>query len=452
MALTTSFRSTGTCAHCGTRGDMWIQSHLGSRGHTYRAGDDIEADIPLSEMEAASFLVRAPTRDEPIRVMSTWSCVHCNCENFAELVFDRGRLADIAAVALSTSVLDRLHFIEEAMSDSIEAIIGHSMWDERGVWPGWLARLREVLGGPTAGGEHTLVATTVHAAEAAVPEDPFPVGYSLDHGRFEVDELYLGGGADQLSFGHGGEWPGARFLISTAPDNGLEYERVSRDVMRPAPGLFVPQFLGGFDLPPASLAGGQRRSECAFVEELPRGRPLRQALPDPHLHALDLGAQIGRLLGQAVTDAGILNVGLRPEYVWATVDNGAPTVTGLGGRNHVFFASARRRRDLPTAPLFTHRYWAPEVNRGEAHDERALVLTLAVMVAEWIVGAYPYPTGDGAWGYRRLCAGEHVELPVEPSLAALLSAALRPDPGDRPSLATFTAGLAAFADRREAQG
>jgi hypothetical protein len=122
-------------------------------------------------------------------------------------------------------------------------------------------------------------------------------------------------------------------------------------------------------------------------------------------------------------------------------------VTGIGGRNNFFFGAARRHRDLVTAWLFTHRYVAPEVYRGDPYDDRALVLTLAVMIAEWLVGEYPYAQDDGAWGYNRLCEGEHVELPVARPLAELLSRALRPDPAQRPDLATFTRALASLAPR-----
>jgi hypothetical protein len=117
--------------------------------------------------------------------------------------------------------------------------------------------------------------------------------------------------------------------------------------------------------------------------------------------------------------------------------DGTPDVTGVGGANRDFFAAAMRRRDLRTAPLFTRRYVAPEVRRGERYDDRALVLAVAVMTVEWLIGRYPYDD-DSAYGYLHLCRGEHVELPID---ARELAPALSPDPANRPDLATFARAL-----------
>lgn len=139
---------------------------------------------------------------------------------------------------------------------------------------------------------------------------------------------------------------------------------------------------------------------------------------------------------------------MRPEYVWVRVDGGRATVTGVGGRNALFFASARQRRDLPTAPLFPHRYLAPEVYMRQPYDDRALVLTLAVMIAEWATGTYPYAMDDGAWGYNNLALGEHLPLSIDGAFATLLSRGMRSDPRDRPSLSAFLTALGQIVDTR----
>lgn len=132
---------------------------------------------------------------------------------------------------------------------------------------------------------------------------------------------------------------------------------------------------------------------------------------------------------------------MRPEYVWVALRSGTPQVTGVGGRNRAFFTAAMRRRDLRTVPLFTRRYHAPEINRGEPHDDRALAFTIALMTAEWLLGRYPYED-DGAYGYNRVCRGEHLPLPAA---AAELAPALAPDPSARPDLATFARTLSRLA-------
>lgn len=436
MALLTSFRATSRCPHCGAQTDVWIQSHVGSDGATYRIGDDVAADINVDVIRSASFVVRDPDEGEPIHVLMAWTCDNCAVEGFAEVVFANGRVADIKPVELTVEVLDRLHFVEEAINYKIELFTNHSMWDEWGVWPSWVRALRE-----------NLMRVEGNVADASEPDD-FPLGATLDHGRYRIEEHYLGSGHDQLWFARSVEQAGTRYLVSIAPNNGLRHETDGPTLLHPADGLFVPRYLGEPDLVgDGGVEDPQRRFTCAYVEELPAGAPLRAAGIDLRQYAVDLGAQIGALLERARA-SGVLDVWLRPEYVWATSNGGEPTVTGIGGRSVLFFVAARRRRDLVTARLFTHTYLAPEVYRGDPYDDRALVLTLGVMIAEWLVGEYPYAQDDGAWGYNHLFEGVHVVLPVEPPLADLLATALSPDPDKRPDLATFTRALAAAAHAR----
>jgi len=433
VALLTSFRGAGRCSNCGTHGVLWIQSHIGDEGATYRVGDDVSADINVAVVRAACFVVREPLDGEPIRVLSAWSCDSCEAEEFAEIVFAGGRVANIQPVNLTVAVLDRTNYVESTYNYKIELYTNHSMWDEYGVWPYWVSTLRESL----ARAEGTLVAP---------PEPEHTLkGFTLGGGRYRVSDHYLGHGDDQLWFARSDAHPENRYLVSIAPNNGFGMGDDAPALMQPAPGLFDPVFVGEFD--PSTPDGRKNDAQkfmCAYVEELPVGAPLRSTSTDLRTHAIDLGCQICLLLESAYRN-GVIDVGLRPEYVWLAADDGRPVVTGIGGRSTVFFAAARRRRDSSSAPLFSNHYLAPEVYRGEAADDRAVVLTIALMVAEWLLGTYPYAPGDGAWGYNRLCAGEHVSLPGPPRLAALLQSAVRPTREERPHLAEFTRALRAFA-------
>jgi hypothetical protein len=281
----------------------------------------------------------------------------------------------------------------------------------------------------------------------------FPWQDTLGGGLYQATEHYLGRGADRLFFGRVPSRPDDRYLlsISSVTSDGSRAVEANRDkLLLSAPGVFTPVFVGHFDVlgedPPRDRF---RTHEYGFVERLPEGGPLSRLLPAPRAHAVELGCQIGLLLQGAVA-AGVLVVGLRPEYVWVRVDGPTPVVTGIGGRNSAFFGAAGRGRDLPTARLFTHRYTAPEAGRGASLDDRALVLTLAVMVAEWATGEYPYPMDDGQWGYYNLVDGKHRELRLSAELARLLSLGMRPLPGDRPDLRTFTERLQAIRDEETA--
>jgi hypothetical protein len=274
----------------------------------------------------------------------------------------------------------------------------------------------------------------------------FPLRDTLDGGTYLPDEHYLGEGADRLFLGHSRTAPGERFLISVSTDGGRELETVRPGLMRSSPGVFVPVFVGLFDAEGTDAARDRhRQTYAAFVERLPDGGPLSRVSPRPGPLAASLGGQVGRILKSALDTSELYVLGLRPEYVWARGDGNDVAITGIGGRNAAFFRSAGRGRDLPSAPLFTRKYYAPEVSRGEPFDDRALTLTLAVMVAEWATGEYPYEM-DGAWGYWNLCEGRHRQLSLPSRFAQLLSAGMRPEPGDRPDLATFISELAVVVD------
>jgi hypothetical protein len=432
MATLTSFRAGGVCSECRAYGRLWVTNDLGSRGATYRIGDDVDDDIG-DDFATHSHLVREPRTGEPAHVLSTWTCETCHRYSFAELVFAGGWLVNLRAVEPTVATLDRIHYIPTYESAEIETLLGRSMWDEQGIWPGWLPALHEALA------RKEVAALNVHE------EGDFPLGGTLDGGRYKIVEHYLGGGFDQLWFARSVEDPAARYLVSTTIDNGLDLTSDGPALLRMAGGLIVPRFVGAFDLLGDGGTGDQeRRTTVAYIEQVPPGWPLPQTKIPTEPHAFHLGAQVAEKLLAAAAD-GVLDVGLRPEYVWVMNRPTRPKVTGLGGRNGDFFAAAYRRRDLRTAPLFTRRYVAPEVNRGERHDERALVLTLAVMTAEWLLGRYPYEEGDGAYGYNRLCRGDHLELPTA---ARDLAPALRPNSADRPTLADFARTLHVLARSR----
>ncbi len=429
MATLTAFSAGGVCSECRAYGRLCATNDFGGRGATYQIGADVYDDVG-DDYATHSFLVKEPQAGEPARVLSTWTCETCRRYSFAELVFADGWLVDVRAIEPTVATLDRIHYIAKYDSSEIETLLGRSMSDDQGIWPGWLPALRDALS------RKETAAPEVHE------EGDFPLGGTLDGGRYKLVEHYLGGGTDQLWFARSAADPGARYLVSTTIDNGFDPAGDGPALLRSAGGLFTPRFVGSFDLAGDSGAGDQeRRTTLGYVEQLPAGWPLPLTRADTAGHAFRLGSQVAdRLLSSAA--AGVLDVGLRPEYVWITMRLTTPEVTGLGGRNRDLFAAAGRRRDLRTAPLFTRRYLAPEVHRGESHDDRALVLTLAVMTAEWLTGCYPYEDGDGAYGYHRLCRGEHVELPP---VALELAPALNPDPAERPALADFARTLGRLA-------
>jgi hypothetical protein len=281
-------------------------------------------------------------------------------------------------------------------------------------------------------------------------EHRFPLGDPLGDSAFRCHEHLMGDHKQQLYLGRRTHGSDDRFLITVmwAPDAPVDQLR--RDLAYRAPGVLELEFLGHFD----RLGGGNpdrdllREAHCALVEKLPaKGEwlPRRLTRPlDPWRAAL-LGASVGDILLR-VAEGGLLLVGVRPEYLWIDLDGDLPAATGLTGRNYDFFAHTGGPIVLGGA-LFPRYYYAPEVYLGKAEVEQSLVFTLAIMVAEWATGAYPFPDSWASGNMHSLCKGRHIPLEVPAPLDQVLVRSLLEEPALRPTLAAMIRDLRAAAKR-----
>ena len=90
-------------------------------------------------------------------------------------------------------------------------------------------------------------------------------------------------------------------------------------------------------------------------------------------------------------------------------------------------------------PVFDRYYYAPEVGRKlPTVDDRALVFSLSIMVAEWATGLYPFAKKYYSSGPME---DNQVPLALPERLAALLGAGVRLDAEQRPRLKPFLAEL-----------
>jgi hypothetical protein len=94
--------------------------------------------------------------------------------------------------------------------------------------------------------------------------------------------------------------------------------------------------------------------------------------------------------------------------------------------------SARTTIDAFSLPVFDRFYHAPEAHTDP--DDRAMVFALAIMIAEWATGAFPFKHKYHNAGPLE---GKHLKLKVPKPLAALLSCGMRLDREERPHLAAF---------------
>lgn len=303
----------------------------------------------------------------------------------------------------------------------------------------WLARLVfHDLGkrplGAVAAETHTMAwrIADEQAAEAvaSVPEGAkFPIGATIGGGAYRVDAILAGDG-----------YAGACHAIRAADGAPILISEMSRspykpDTLRPEiayriPGVLELAFVGTFDAAPDVLA---------VVEVLPEGEWVPTIVPHdraiPIARAVRLGRSAGTILARAA-EAGIVMGRIRPEYMWARGDE----VVGLTARAETLFA--KRSRGTPMLDtLFDRYYFAPETVIGPA-DDRSIAFSLAVMIAEWAMGRYPFAS---LWKDHDLLYARHLPLEVPPDLAAVLGRALRREPAARPRLAEFLADLAPFA-------
>ncbi len=160
------------------------------------------------------------------------------------------------------------------------------------------------------------------------------------------------------------------------------------------------------------------------------------ALPN----ALRLGRTAGWILAENA-GSGVLLTRVRPETMWvARGTDGALEVRALSQRSELMFAAS-----YVTAfvwPVFDRYYYAPEVGKKRPTvDDRALVFSLSIMVAEWATGLYPFAKKHYSMGPME---DNQVPLALPERLARLLGAGMRIDPEQRPKLKPFLAELDAF--------
>jgi hypothetical protein len=273
---------------------------------------------------------------------------------------------------------------------------------------------------------------------------PFPIGETLGGGAYRVTEWIAGRGETRVYHAICPARPDERYLASYILAPRLEPENLTRKLAYRYAGVIDLAWIGHFDRAgDDSMRIGMQRDYAAMVERLPReGDPLRTLVAGRlgAAAAVDLGLAVGRIVA-APARQGIFLVGIRPEFIWGVSRGDAISVTGLSGRTAPFFAQGRTI--FPgSPPVFEHSYFAPELHARRDTQEESLVFTLAVLIAEWATGAYPFRDARMSRNIDSLRKGRHAPLEVPIQLASVLIHGLQPDPADRPNLGRFLERLA----------
>lgn len=190
---------------------------------------------------------------------------------------------------------------------------------------------------------------------------------------------------------------------------------------------------------------GQHPEDSA-ADPVPRPLPSfdpANALPN----ALRLGRTAGRILAENKGEGavrGTLLTRVRPETMWvARGSDGALEVRALSQRSELMFAASYVTGFV--WPVFDRYYYPPEVGwKRPTVDDRALVFSLSIMLAEWATGLYPFAKKHYSMGPTE---DNQVPLDLPERLATLLGAGMRIDPEQRPKLTPFLAELEALDQR-----
>jgi len=274
---------------------------------------------------------------------------------------------------------------------------------------------------------------------STVDEEPdFPLTDTLGGGVYRVDHHLRGHGAQTLWLGSELA-TGANVLVACDTHNPDKQDvgAFRRAFGYQIPGVFDLAYVGAFDAND-SRRGVDPERRWATVEKVTAGSWLPWILgpADPWTapaKAVELGRSAGQILLRA-SEAGVNLARIRPELMWAERRDGRIAITGLSPRATELFA--RKVGEMVTWPVFDRFYHAPEIHRDP--DDRAVAYALAVMIAEWATGRYPFASRHAPHGVE---TAAHEPIAAPRPLAQLLEATIRRDRNDRPRLAEFVAEL-----------
>lgn len=264
-------------------------------------------------------------------------------------------------------------------------------------------------------------------------EFPFldPVGKD-----YRAETHLLGQGDQKLYVARRSQHPDERYLMAVDLYQGQDIEALRSALGYRIHGVFELALIARFDEHGENVRRDmERRGRWAMLEKLPHGDWLPRVLagqPRSAKAGVKLGLSAGALLKTAA-ESGVLLTGVRPEYMWAYAQPEGLALTGLSARGQTFFIHGKPRSSA-TAPLFQRLYSAPEVIRRDPADDRALTFTLALLVAEWATGQYPFPDVWIPGPTTPLFTGAHAPLALPPALESLISRCLQPKVGARPRL------------------
>lgn len=260
---------------------------------------------------------------------------------------------------------------------------------------------------------------------------------------YRAETHLLGDGIQKLYLASRAQHPAEIYLMSVDWFQGQDIDAVRGTLGYRVPGVLELATVAQFDEHGVNAKrDAERRAHWAMLEQLPEGVWLPRVMvgvPRSAAIAVRMARRVGAI-AKSAADAGVLLSGLRPEYMWGRAQSDGIEITGLTARGQTFFTLVKPRSFF-TPPLFNRLYAAPEVIKREVPDDRALTFTLALLVAEWATGQYPFPDAWVPGSTASILSGAHAPLALPPKLESLISGCLQPKVAERPRLAEFLDAL-----------
>ncbi len=256
----------------------------------------------------------------------------------------------------------------------------------------------------------------------------FPIGATLDSGRFIIRELLRGEPSRGMYRGIAATGDERMVLITSGTHQTVPAARLRDQLALGISGVTALRYIG----PIEDRGGGYD----ALVEDEPEGCPVADHLggsPLAPTAVYELAHGLAAVLRAAHAARKVIRH-LRPELVFVRAgSSGSLELTGLAPRAEEFLRTAEPPRDRGAA-MFRATYLAPELLALGPASPASDVFAFGALLVHLLSGQHPFPGDDVVQQVRAMHAGSRRPWSGPEELRDILDRTLAPHPAARPTL------------------
>ena len=123
------------CLHCGAWADDDIQTYMQHQlsavpSRVYHVGDVVPVDRDMLEYAfLGATAAKRTSSDAENHLLQDWSCPSCAHRQWAEIVLLAGKIQSITSVRLTAGLMNRVHYVTDAIHDLYATIVDESLFD-----------------------------------------------------------------------------------------------------------------------------------------------------------------------------------------------------------------------------------------------------------------------------------------------------------------------------------